>query len=411
MAHTPYPPYQDRPVDPYMKLNNGTNYGLLAPNGATVDHSMYGILSGTDAWFRRRDIGSLTPWGIGGAADGRLDGTIYRWLDYYAFTGIQPWSSGPWRAPGYGDGPGFVAKYGVQGINGVAEAIETSDGGAAQHPMTVKQWTSLIWLKAAIAHRGGLTSDTYRAAYAFMHHREFTQPSYKDCPFPRIYKYTADYLNAVVAVMAFFEGKTDDLNTLVFRFAGLTIDLRHVGRLRNNLPAPAPKPEPDKPSPPPVKGWVGGASVRAKKEIIARQSPSTTGAFGMLIKGGEFAKLVSSEVKEGNGMEWVDVTTVAGSGWVPKHDVELSSKETTGPGPIFQDFTPNRTFTIGKGGATLRQWASTDSEILVLRLAPGTKVEADGFYFGESVDNENRWIVQNDDPRGRIHAGALVEKI
>lgn len=409
MARVPYPPYQDRPINPYMKLNNGVSYGLLAPNGTTVDHSMYGILSGTDAWFRRRDIGSLTPWGIGGAADGRLDGVIYRWMDYYAFEGIQPWSSGPWRAPGYGDGPGFVAKYTVAGINGVAEAIETSDGGANQYPMTQKQWTSLIWLKAAIAHRGGITSDTFRSLFAFMHHREFTQPAYKDCPFPRIYNFTAQYLDAVVALMRFFEGKTDDLNTLVFRIGGLVIDLRHVGRMRDNLPTP-PAPTPA-PAPAPIKDWVAGASVRAKKEIIARQSPSTSGAFGMLIRGGEFAKLVDGKPREGNGMVWMDVLTVNGTGWVPQQDIELASKETTAPGPIFQDFTPNRTFTVGKGGATLRQWASTDSEILVMRIAPGTKIEADGYYFGEEVDGDNRWIVQNDDPRGRIHAGALVESI
>ena len=413
MAHkVPYPPYVDKPINPWDKLGNGANQGLLAPNGSTVDHSMFGFLSSTDAYFRMRSVGSLTPWGIGGAADGpAYDGVIFRWMDYYAYKGIQPWSSGAWHPNGYGDGAGFVAKYGVQGINGVAEAIETSDGGARQVPMSVKQWASLIWLKAAIAHRGGLTSDTYRAAFAFMHHREFTKPEIKDCPFPRIYRYTSEYLAAVVALMEFFEGKTNDLNALVFRVAGLVIDLRHVGRMRDNIPTPI-DPTPEKPTPEvPAKGWIAGASARAKKEVLAREGHGTDWPVMFAIKPGEFVKLVSREIRTANGMEWIDVATVGGTGWAPKQDFELAGPETKPTGPTFYEFDEPREFTVGKGGATLRQWGNRDAAIWE-NFKPGTKIMIDGYYDdGEEVDGSKIWLVQDEDPRGRVHISGVVESI
>lgn len=411
MAKVPFPPYDDRPINPYGKIGNGASYGVCERTGASVDHSMVGFLSSTDAWFRRRDVASLTPWGIGGSADGALDGKIYRWMDYTAFKDVQPWSSGPWNAPGLGDGPAFVAMRGVVGINGRAEAIETSDGGNINTPMSVKQWRSLIWLKAAIAHDGGITSDTIREELAFMHHREFCKRSRpwpnqdKDCPFPRIYRYTEQYLGAVATLMAFFEGKIDNLNALVFTIAGKTIDLRDVGKLRGGEAKPVPPPTPG------ARAWIAGASVRARKEILARQAPSTSAQVGMTIKGGEFAKLITGEVQQGNGMDWLDVITVDGTGWVPKQDLELASKETTSPGPIFQDFPGTRTFTVGPGGATLRRWAHTDAEILIEHIEPGTKIEVDGYYYGQEVNGENRWLVQDDDPRGRLHAGAFLEDI
>src|SRR5690606_4812132 len=172
--------FQDRPINPYSKINNGTNYGVCKPNGCSFAHSMVGTLSGTDAWFRRRDVASLTPWGIGCASDGALDGVIYRWMDYHAFTDVQPWSSGPANYPYYGDGPAFIRKYGVAGVNGFAQAIELSDGGNIRNPVSPKQWKSFIWLSAAIAHDGNITTETYRDKLAFMHHREITTPSYKD---------------------------------------------------------------------------------------------------------------------------------------------------------------------------------------------------------------------------------------
>lgn len=409
MAKVPYPPYEDRPINPYSKIGNGTNYGICDPVGATFAHSMVGFLSSTDAWFRRRDVASLTPWGIGGSADGALDGVIYRWMDYGAYRDVQPWSSGPWNAPGYGDGPAFVARYSVAGINGRAEAIETSDGGNINTPMSRKQWISLIWLSAAIAHHHGITSDNYRELLAFMQHREITGPSYKDCPFPRIYKYTEEYIGASVALMAFFEGKSDDLGTLIMPVAGMSLDFQHVGKMRDGIVVTEPKPV--EPSKPVETKWVAGASVRAKKEILVRTMPSTSGKVAMALRYGEFAKLVDGQVKAGNGIQWIDVVTVNGSGWVPKQDVEIASKDATSPGPIFQDFPGVREFTVGEGGATLRRWGSRSSDIIVNYIKPGTKIAMDGYYYGESVNGKNRWLVQDDDPRGRIHESAFVENI
>ncbi|HWV24009.1 MAG TPA: SH3 domain-containing protein [Thermomicrobiales bacterium] len=408
IQRVPFPPYDDRPINPYAKVGNGANYGVCERTGASFAHSMVGYLSSTDAWFRRADVASLTPWGIGGSADGALDGKIYRWMDYTKYSDVQPWSSGPWNAPGYGDGPAFVAMRGVEGINGRAEAIETSDGGNINTPMSTKQWRSFIWLSAAIAHAGGITSETYRSKLAFMQHREITTPAYKDCPFERIYNYTDEYIAAIVALMSYFEGRNDNINTLLFTIAGLTIDLRDVGRMREGGAAPVPTPKPDEPAAP---AWVAGASVRAKKEILVRQAPSTSATVGMVIKGGEFAKLITGDIRTGNGMDWLDVLTVNGTGWVPKQDLELASKETTSPGPIFHAFDKPRTFTVGRGGATIRRWASRESDIIVQYVKPGTKIATAGYYFGEKVSGEDRWLVQDDDPRGRIHAGAFVESI
>lgn len=323
MNRVPAPPYDDRPINPYTKINCGVSYGSLKANGASVDHSMYGTLSGTDAYFRKRDICSLTPWGIGGMADGALDGKIYRWMDYHKYSDVVPWSSGPWIAPGMGDGPAYVAKWGVAGINGRAQAIETSDGGRNQYPMTVKQWHSLIWLKAYIAHTEGVMSEDIREVLAFMHHREFCIRSGKDCPFPRIYNFTNAYLNAVVVLMQYFEGKHNDLNKLMFLIGNLTVDLRNVGRLRDLIVSPV------------------------------KPTPAV---------------------------------------------------------PIFQDFTPNRSFKINVSAANVRQWASTDSKIL-MTWPYGRWFVADGFYYGQNIDGENRWLVMNNDPRGRIWAGLVTPSI
>lgn len=339
VTRVPAPPFDDRPIDPYMKANArpggcGVSYGKLDPNGASFDHSMYGTLSGTDAYFRKRDICSLTPWGIGGYADGALDGKIYRWMDYYRYKDVVPWSSGPWIAPGMGDGPAYVARYGVGGINGGGQAIETSDGGVKQYPMTQKQWTSLIWLKAYIAHREEILSDEIREYLAFMHHREICKPNndpeYKDCPFPRIYNHTEQYLFGVVLLMSYFEGKHNNLEALVFKVATHTIDLRHVGRLRDNIIPPPPPPAPT--------------------------------------------------------------------------------------GPIFYDFTPNKEFTVINGPANVRQYASTDSQILKIggvnfTLPTGRKFMGDGYYIGEEISGNNKWVVMNNDPRGRVWSGLLSPAI
>lgn len=335
MNTVPFPPFDDRPINPYVKANAncGVSYGTFIPTGITYDHSMKGFLSSTDNWFRRIDVCSLTPWGIGGSADGVLDGKIYRWLDQSKMRDVVPWSSGPWNPPGMGDGPAFIAKYGVHGVNGRGEAIELSDGGNILTPMSYKQWVSLIWLKAAIAHRGGVTSKNFRTILAFMHHREITKRSVptpnndKDCPFGRVYMFTDQYIAAVVGLMAYFEGQNNNLETLVYTVANHKLDLRHIGRLRDRDTAPLPTPAPAK--------------------------------------------------------------------------------------PIFKDYVPDRLLTI-KHHATVRQYGGRDALIYkeeTRKMVPGTRVLIGGYYHGEMINGSDKWAVQANDPRGRIHESAFVERL
>src|SRR5690606_12872344 len=191
-----------------------------------------------------------------------------------------------------------MRKYGVACVHRCAQAIEHTVGGNIRNLVSPQQWKSFIWLSAAIAHDGNITTETYRDKLAFMHHREITTPSYKDCPFPRVYNFTDEYIDAIIRLMRFFVSKTDDLNTLVVKVAGITLDFRDVGRMRDKG-IPAPKPT------------------------------------------------------------------------VPN-------------GPIFYNLDPNPTLIVGKGGATLRQYGERASKILA-NLSPGTPVEVDGYYIGETV--------------------------
>lgn len=253
MARVPMPPFDDRPIDPIAKVGWGTNWGTFTRSGITDDHSMVGFLMSTDAWFRRFDVAALTEWGIGGSADGLLDGKIIRWVDRMKITNVHLWSSGPANYPYLGDGPAYIAKYGINGVNGRGEAIELSDGGDIYTPVSYKQWVSLIWLKAAIAHRDGVTSDKVREVLAFMHHREFCKRSEpwpnddKDCPFERVYLFTDQYINAILGLMRYFEGKETNLDSLIFRVATFDIDLRFIGKMKETGHVPAPTPVPAKP--------------------------------------------------------------------------------------------------------------------------------------------------------------------
>lgn len=197
---TPYPSFFNRPLA--AKYGNGMDYGQMILTGNSTDHSMLGTLDGTDAYFRLAWVAAATNWGIGGALDGEKDGVIYRWIETPSM--MIPWASGKWSPPGYDQGQAYVNEFGVQGINSKSESIELS--GHENTPVTIKQWQSLIHLKAAIAHAGGKTADQRKW---WMHHREFTQPRNKDCPFERVYLYTAEYFQATIWIMEWYEGKTD----------------------------------------------------------------------------------------------------------------------------------------------------------------------------------------------------------
>lgn len=196
MAKVPFPPYQKRLLSP--KIGAGMDSGPTKRSGFSTGHSMLGNLTGTDAYFRLAWVEAATHWGIGGALDGELDGAIFQWVEMGS--NLVPWASGPWNPPGFEDGASFVERFGRQGINARSDSIELS--GQLTTPVTVLQWHKFIWLLAAIAHDGGIDSETFE----HFHHREFCTPAYKDCPFPRVYNSTKTYMSGVVKTMQFYEG-------------------------------------------------------------------------------------------------------------------------------------------------------------------------------------------------------------
>ena len=193
---TPFPPFSQRLLAP--KFGAGMDRGETRRTGNTVDHTMLGTLTGTDAYFRLPHIHASTHWGIGGSLDGELDGAIYQWIEMGS--DMIPWASGPWRG-GDGDGPAYVREFGVYGINALAESIELS--GQIATPLTVKQWRSLIWLHAAIAHDAGDDSEHFEWN---MHHWEFCGKDYKGCPWPRVENYVIEHQAATIKIMQFYEG-------------------------------------------------------------------------------------------------------------------------------------------------------------------------------------------------------------
>jgi hypothetical protein len=213
MGKVPYPPFQKRLLSP--KIGAGMDSGQTHRTGISVGHSMLGSLTGTDAYFRLAWVEAATHWGIGGSLDGEFDGVIYQWVEMGSM--LIPWASGPWNAPGYGDGGKFVKDHGVYCINACQDSVELS--GQLNTKVTVKQWQQFIWLLAAIAHDGGLSAEEF----LHNHHREFCTPSYKDCPFPRVYNYTNEYMHAVVQIMQHYEGKSGIPESA--SIAGMTIPL------------------------------------------------------------------------------------------------------------------------------------------------------------------------------------------
>lgn len=229
MPKTPFPPFDKRILAP--KVGAGMDSGKTTRTGNTVWHRMVGTLDGTDAYFRLAWVKASTTWGVGGSLDGSKDGAIYQWMEVPG--NLIPWASGPWNEPGYGDGPKYVQEFDVYGINAKADSIEFS--GQPNTPMTLLQWQKGIWLTAAVIHAGGRDSEQ---ELWNMHHREFTTPRYKDCPFGEIYQYTEQYQRGIILVLQHYEGKNVD-------------DHIQIGNVLVPLPfgqQPQPKPKPQ-PSP------------------------------------------------------------------------------------------------------------------------------------------------------------------
>lgn len=141
--------------------------GKRTPVGM-VRHTMVGTLGGTDGWFRRGSASNgLTDYGVGGIADGALDGTIYEWNDPSgaASAGVSanraPWANG--NVQGLeGDGPAFIRTRGVNAVNRDLIAVERSDGGQPDScPVSDKQFAAIVGIQSYHYDAMGMRWDTF----------------------------------------------------------------------------------------------------------------------------------------------------------------------------------------------------------------------------------------------------------
>ena len=192
----------------------------------TVVHSMVGTLPGTDAYFRNPGVAALTDFGIGLTLDSNGDGfaDIYQWNDPWGR--VIGWASGPAQAP-WGDGARAIANWGVGGVNRYGASIELDDAGNIGTPVSAAQWSSLCWMLAWLHDKMGQTADTFGWN---IHHREFTGTAYKDCPFPRVYNFTAQYQAVVKAIMRYYQEGVD-YPPEGFSINGRTLTLPTAGRV------------------------------------------------------------------------------------------------------------------------------------------------------------------------------------
>lgn len=203
-----HPPFQDRLVTDEQS-GAWDDLGQRQALGV-CRHSMIGTLEGTDGWFRR-GIGvsdGLTDYGIGGSADGALDGVIFRWNDPLggAHPGVSANRAG-WANGGSdgleGDGPMFVRTLGIGAINRDLVSIERSDGGHTNTPMSQKQFEREAALVAYWFDRAKVPYTSYPLNPAVgivtdMLHKEFAT---KDCPFPPVYDRIDELQNRTRAIL------------------------------------------------------------------------------------------------------------------------------------------------------------------------------------------------------------------
>lgn len=90
-----------------------------------IFHTMEGYLRGTDVTFRKGGyVGVESTFGVGGPADGSLDGALWQWQDTHRSADAQ-----------------------FEG-NAYADSVETSDGTFPSHPWSSKQIQTLVRLTA-----------------------------------------------------------------------------------------------------------------------------------------------------------------------------------------------------------------------------------------------------------------------
>ena len=130
-----------------------------------VFHTMAGFLRGTDAHFRRGGFdGVESTFGVGGPADGALDGALWQWQDMHRQADAQ--SAG----------------------NAYANSVETSDGTFSNHPWSTKQIRTLVRLVVDWCRLTGNPCRVVRAANerGLGWHGQFSiwNPDAHTCPGP-----------------------------------------------------------------------------------------------------------------------------------------------------------------------------------------------------------------------------------
>ena len=177
------------------------NLGQRQPKFIAL-HRMVGTLWGTDTWFRRPEVASLTDFGLGIAAvDGSANaGRIMQWNDY---KGIRSgWASGPVKGA-YGDGLAIVNKYGINAVNRDGISIETS---GTNEPLDDKAWKALVHLCAYLADEmkvpyTSLPKNPHTGINVLIWHQEFTLGTGKQCPFSWLMENTDRLYNDMAALM------------------------------------------------------------------------------------------------------------------------------------------------------------------------------------------------------------------
>lgn len=180
----PHPAFTDRIIP----SSQNTAWNDLGPRDvkAVVWHRMLGSLWGTDGYFRG-DGGSraLTDYGVGvEAQDGaKNDGLILKWNEPLGTR--SPWANGVVSAP-YGDGLAFVNRYGINGVNRYATAIEIS--GFQETALSEKSRDAIAGITAYWADQYEIPWDVFPVVKSegrsfVCWHQEFTIGTGKQCPF------------------------------------------------------------------------------------------------------------------------------------------------------------------------------------------------------------------------------------
>lgn len=81
------------------------------------------------------------------------------------------------------------------------------------------------------------------------------------------------------------------------------------------------------------------------------------------------------------------------------------------PFEAFPDGMPVRLFTVVAGGVATARGQPTRAAAPVRDFPAGAVIESDGFFRGESVGTENRWLRTSTEPRLVIHLSGVAEPI